>query len=301
MLVKGGPDGWREMICGLIWAPILHVSTVHPRIVPTGVLSFQDHVIKWKRFPRYWPFVRGIHRSLVKSPHKGQWRGALMFSLICAWMNGWVNNREAGDLRPHRTYHGVIVMCFDYIISIQWSHVINLTVLSRVNSPTLGQLYDCCSTYPDGPMTHLLKSFLRSKRRRDVILTYWGRYFCIVCPLGMLPHIPPIHWGAPLSGYKQISLTHPCNVWRHCMYSDRVTSQWHCVLSQSMLPHRFTQFQNNIWVLHGQCRSAHIIQNRPLKVVAIVIYTVSSKQTKPQQKILKYPTYSVTRLIRIFN
>ena len=35
-------------------------------------------------FPRYWPFVRGIHRSPVNSPHKGQWRGALMFSVICA-------------------------------------------------------------------------------------------------------------------------------------------------------------------------------------------------------------------------
>ena len=44
-------------------------------------------------------FVRGIHRSPVNSPHKGQWRGALMFSLICVWINGWVNNRVAGDLR----------------------------------------------------------------------------------------------------------------------------------------------------------------------------------------------------------
>ena len=43
-----------------------------------------DDVIKWKHFPRYWSFVRGIHRPLVNSLHKGQWRGALMFSLICA-------------------------------------------------------------------------------------------------------------------------------------------------------------------------------------------------------------------------
>ena len=50
-----------------------------------------DDVIKWKPFPRYWPFVRRIHRSPVNSPHKGQWRGALMFCLICAWINGWVN------------------------------------------------------------------------------------------------------------------------------------------------------------------------------------------------------------------
>ena len=46
-------------------------------------------------------FVRGIHRSPVNSPHKGQWREALMFSLIFAWTNAWVNNREAGDLRRH--------------------------------------------------------------------------------------------------------------------------------------------------------------------------------------------------------
>ena len=39
-------------------------------------------VIKWKHFPSFWPFVRGIHRSTVDSPHKGQWRGALMFSLM---------------------------------------------------------------------------------------------------------------------------------------------------------------------------------------------------------------------------
>ena len=43
-----------------------------------------NDAIKWKPFPRYWSFVRGINRSPVNSPHKGHWRGALMFSLICA-------------------------------------------------------------------------------------------------------------------------------------------------------------------------------------------------------------------------
>ena len=42
--------------------------------------------------------------------HKGQWRGSLMFSLICVWINGWVNNREAGDLRRYHTHYDVIVM-----------------------------------------------------------------------------------------------------------------------------------------------------------------------------------------------
>ena len=80
------------------------------RVNETGNSDLHDDVIKWKHFPRYWPFVRGIHRYPVNSPHKGQWRGALMFSLICAWINGWVNNREAGDLRRHRDHYDVIVM-----------------------------------------------------------------------------------------------------------------------------------------------------------------------------------------------
>ena len=72
-----------------------------------------DDVIKWKHFPRYWPFARRIHRSPVNSPHKGQWRGALMFSLICVWINDSVNNGEAGDLRRYRIHYDVIVMLIE--------------------------------------------------------------------------------------------------------------------------------------------------------------------------------------------
>ena len=69
-----------------------------------------DDVIKWKHLPRYWPFVRGIHRPPVNSPHKGQWRRALMFFFfICTWINARVNTRDAGDLRHHRAHYHVIV------------------------------------------------------------------------------------------------------------------------------------------------------------------------------------------------
>ena len=54
-----------------------------------------DDIIKWQVLPRYLPFLRGIHRSRVNSPHKGQWRRALIFSVICALTDGWVNNRDA--------------------------------------------------------------------------------------------------------------------------------------------------------------------------------------------------------------
>ena len=68
-----------------------------------------NDVIKWKHFPRHWTFVRGMHRSPVNSPHKGQWRGALMFYLTCVWITGWENNL-AGNLRRYRTHYDVIVM-----------------------------------------------------------------------------------------------------------------------------------------------------------------------------------------------
>ena len=80
-------------------------------------IQHNDDVIKWKHFPRYRPLVRGIYRSPVNSPHKGQWCGALMFSLMRAWINGWVNNREAGDLRDHRAHYDVTVMCVYILVT----------------------------------------------------------------------------------------------------------------------------------------------------------------------------------------
>ena len=81
-------------------------------------------LISWWRhqmetFSALLAFVRGIHRSPVNSPNKGQLRGALMFSLICAWINGWVNNREAGDLRHHRAHNDAIVMFKMIVLEMQ--------------------------------------------------------------------------------------------------------------------------------------------------------------------------------------
>ena len=82
------------------------------------IIPQHGDVIKWKHFPRYWPFVLWIHRSPVNFPHKGQWRGALMFSLTCVWINGCVNNREAGNLRRYRAHDDATVMnalCVTYL------------------------------------------------------------------------------------------------------------------------------------------------------------------------------------------
>ena len=88
-----------------------------------GIIIPHDDIIKWKHFPRYWPFVRGIHWSPVNSPHSGQWCGALMFSLICAWINGRVNNRETGDLRCHCTHYDIFVMSW---LTTHWFYFVKL-------------------------------------------------------------------------------------------------------------------------------------------------------------------------------
>ena len=74
----------------------------------TCYMALRKPMVKWatwwrhqmETFSAYCPFVRGIHQTPVNSPHKGQWRGALMLSLIGAQINGWANNGDAGDLRP---------------------------------------------------------------------------------------------------------------------------------------------------------------------------------------------------------
>ena len=124
----------KSSMCGQIrvWWHILTCSVTEPSC---------SHPTWWRHqmetFPCYWPFVWGIHRSSVNSPHKGQWRGALVFSLICVRLKGWINNREAGDLRRYHVHYDVTVMIVDirllcimkgetdpshfYIISIQIS------------------------------------------------------------------------------------------------------------------------------------------------------------------------------------
>ena len=81
------------------------------------VQAMCDDVIKWKHFPRYWPFVRGIHRSpRTKARDAELW----CFLWSAPWINGWVNNRDAGDLRRH--HYNVIV------IRNPWYHVYSVNL-----------------------------------------------------------------------------------------------------------------------------------------------------------------------------
>ena len=77
-------------------------------LIILGMSSTHDDVIKWKYFAHYWPFVHWLVTG--EFPSQRPVTGTLMFLLICAWINGWVNNGKAGDLRRHRAHYDITVM-----------------------------------------------------------------------------------------------------------------------------------------------------------------------------------------------
>ena len=113
----------------------------HPSVFTRGLRS----VTWWRHQTETFSALlalRGIHRSPVNSPHKGQWRGALMFSLICVRINGWVNIRDAGDLRRRPAHYNVIVM-YGLHGTGAYSYA---NPCFRVTSLALDQPYDCPAT-----------------------------------------------------------------------------------------------------------------------------------------------------------
>ena len=108
--------------------------------------STHDDVIKWKHFPRDWPFVWGIHRSRWIPHTKASDAELFMFTLICVWINGWVNNREAGDLRRYRGHYDVIVMQFAWkkeLMAIKRNVQYNKSILPYRIKPNLPMFYIC--------------------------------------------------------------------------------------------------------------------------------------------------------------
>ena len=106
---------WCVPICASVFHRLSLISIMHCGVIMTWtsscqILTVQDDIIKWKHFLPYWSFMRGIYQSLVNSPHKGQRRGAWIFSLICTWTNRWGSNRDAGDLRCCHAHYDVTAM-----------------------------------------------------------------------------------------------------------------------------------------------------------------------------------------------
>ena len=120
------------------------------------------------RFLRYWPFVWGIHRSPVNSPHKGQRRWALILSLICAWTKGLINNRDAGDFRRHRAHYNVTVMIRHAAKNIQMISKQNRIILNY----NLYETAEKCSTSNNCQSLVLLKAITADIQVKTTIMKY---------------------------------------------------------------------------------------------------------------------------------
>ena len=124
-------------------------------------------------------------------PAQSQWRGALVFSLIYAWINGWVNNREAGDLRRYRAHYDVTVMTmmrkgYRRRFSIRENNFIDIYVICFIKIDILYTIYiyihmfysfgfSSCGPYANFSVMATL-SF-----RKCPCLTHWDRvtHICV--------------------------------------------------------------------------------------------------------------------------
>ena len=126
-----------KLVFQLVWKYHWNIHNFVYFLLQNYKHCMHDDIVTWKSVLHFWSYLQGMHWSQIDSswwrhqmetfsallaicagnspvpgefPHKGQWRGALMFTLICARINGWVNNIEAGDLRRYLPHYDVIVM-----------------------------------------------------------------------------------------------------------------------------------------------------------------------------------------------
>ena len=159
-----------------------------------------DDVIKWNIFRVTGPLCGEFtgHRWIPRT--EVQWRGALIFSLICAWINGWVNNGEAGDLRRHRPHYDVTVMfgCDAPVLSTE--------CLTRVTAPELRS----ASNHHQLDCWFSSLFDLATKKTSKVHITWslWGE------STGGFPSRRPCHAGRVYISWYLIGI-HNTSQWRH--------------------------------------------------------------------------------------
>ena len=93
--------------------------------VETDLCSHHDDVMKWKRFPRYWPFVMGIHRSPVDSPFKGSVTAVLMF-FFDVRLNKLLNEQSNcwWVETPRRSFDAIVMAVTEVLYAIKAPTVI---------------------------------------------------------------------------------------------------------------------------------------------------------------------------------
>ena len=120
-------------LCACLCSPMVHWENIFYLVVMITRSRMTEKLVMCSRLKSYRSVFYSCKIQILKEPwvifgtqnlccccvpkemvhtrsHKGQWRGALMFSLIYAWINGWTNNPEIGDMRRYCAHYDVIVM-----------------------------------------------------------------------------------------------------------------------------------------------------------------------------------------------
>ena len=92
-----------------------------------------------------------------------------MFSLICVWINDWVNNGEAGDLRRYRIHYDVIVMGY----LVKSTHL----VLAKSNWPFIPTICNHVKPHNDHVMLTLSVPYMQIVVLQCNVVSHWlGAY-----------------------------------------------------------------------------------------------------------------------------
>ena len=151
------------------------IGQLHPHSHRTG--SWWRH--QMKTFSALLALGAGNSPVPVNSLHKGRWRGALMFSLICARINGWVNNRGADDLRRCRADYDAIVMFWVCEVGVECHYVFFLLIPFIVFNDVFTYILMSHNMifiyviFTSQIMLYLLRSGILHLYRRSLDTLYW--------------------------------------------------------------------------------------------------------------------------------
>ena len=160
--------------------------------------SLEDCVRRKNMYLQFLSFLEAQMLCGEFTGHKGQWRGALVFYLICAWTNVWVNNWNAGALRRHRAHYDVTVLCACVLLDIYKQEM----ELSTERGQIPGCSVHCASTLGVGLLNQLRSS---GNLHRTVIINTTSLPYYIL--LSYLSGVPKDHAHIEFSTLSAIQMT----------------------------------------------------------------------------------------------
>ena len=158
------------------------LSSVEEELLLAQVASVHTCTLSWWRhqmatFPRYWPFVRGIHRWPVDSPHKGQWHEALIVPLICPWTNGCVRITHCEVHIGSKRHQTCVVQGLEYLgrnrsVSIMVADDLDLApCVTRIPVAMLDKQVPVVNVFS----TTCAISMWRNDKTENMLLLFWNK------------------------------------------------------------------------------------------------------------------------------